>query len=207
MTPSDRGSGLLVRAHAACEWIAWTAAINALWWIFTVAGLVVLGAAPATAAAAALTRRRLRGEAFPTIREFAVTWRRELLPANAVLLPPLAAAAALTAGVLWPGAPIAYRIAAGIALVIASAVLAVLVPMHAGYDLPLRAYLPTAARWASRNLAHVAVLLLVPIVVGTAMSIVPGAIPFFAIGALLVLNAALGGACFAANERALAATP
>lgn len=208
MATAPSSPGWASRLHAACEWVTWTAAVNALWWLFTAAGLVVAGAAPATTTVTALTRRRLRGEAFPLVRTFAATWLSELRSANAVLLPPYALAAALVSGLLWlPAAHPAQAIASGIALAVVCALIAIVVPLYAEYDLPLRAYVPTAMRWGVRNLAAVAVLLLVPIVIGTGLSLLPGAAPFFGVGLLLTLNTAVGGAAFAANERALADSP
>ena len=72
------------------------------------------------------------------------------------------------------------------------------------YDLPLRAYLLTAGRWATRNILHVVLLLLGAVAVAGIGSILPGVIPFFSAGAWLTLSTVLCVALFTANDRALA---
>lgn len=197
-----------LRAHAVFDWIWWIALVNLLWWVFAVAGLIVAGVIPASVAAAGLTRRRLRGEMFPVVRTFAAEWRRELWRSNAAL----GAGAAVTAllavnvvGLLGAGAIASpLGIVSLVALAVAFAITAVAVPMYAHYDLPLRAYLFTAGRWAARNILHVVLLLLGVVAVAGAGSILPGVVPFFTVGAWLTLSTALCIAFFTANDRALA---
>lgn len=198
-----------LRVHAACDWLFWVMTVNALWYLFTLAGGIVLGAAPATVAAAELTRRRLRGEAFPAVRTFAAAWKREFLRANAVLAPVLVIITILTINAIgFTGAGTlgqAPGIATLIALVLAVALLAVVVPLYVHYDLPLHAYLLTASRWMLRNLAPVLLLVLAVVVVVTASLILPGIIPFLSLGAWLTIDTALCLGFFAANDRQLAA--
>ncbi|NHI17340.1 YesL family protein [Microbacterium excoecariae] len=200
---ATHGPTWALRAHAASEWVLWVVTINALWWVFTLAGLGLFGAAPATFAAAELTRRQLRGERTRPVREFASAWRREFLRANALLGPFLVAAALLIGNVLALG-PGPLRVAAIAAGALVTIVVHALVPLYACYDLRLGSYVPTAMRWAARNLAHVLVLLAVSALIVGASAAVPGLIPFVSMGAIVVANAALGSAFFAANERALA---
>jgi len=203
-------AGWAIRAHAACDWLFWVMTVNALWYLFTLAGGIVLGAAPATVAATELSRRRLRGEAFPAFSSFFKSWRREFWRANAVLGPVLFAfvllsfnlagfAASGTLGEL-PG------IVSAVALVITFSVAAVVAPMYAHYDLPLSAYVLTASRWMLRNLAHVVLLVLAGTVIVTVSLMLPGVIPFLSLGAWLTVNTALCIAFFTANDRRLAET-
>lgn len=198
-----------LRVHAACDWLFWVMTVNALWYLFALAGGIVLGAAPATVAAAELTRRRLRGEAFPAFRTFAAAWKREFLRANAVLAPVLAIATILTVNAIgFAGAGTlaqAPGIATMIALVLTVALVAVVVPLYAHYDLPLGAYLLTASRWMLRNPAPVLLLVLAVVVIVTASLILPGIIPFLSLGAWLTIDTALCLGFFAANDRQLAA--
>lgn len=199
-----------LRAHAACDWLFWVMTVNALWYVFTLAGGIVLGAAPASVAAAELTRRRLRGEAFPAVRTFAAAWRREFWRANAVLAPVLLILTILAINAIGFAGAGTLAQAPGIltivALVLAFALLAVVVPLYAHYDLPLGGYVLTASRWMLRNLAHVLLLVLAAVVVVTASLILPGIIPFLSLGAWFTIDTALCLAFFAANDRHLAET-
>ncbi|GAA5202812.1 YesL family protein [Microbacterium jejuense] len=197
-----------LRAHAVFDWIWWIALLNLLWWAFALVGLIVVGAVPASVAAADLTRRRLRGEVFPVVRAFAAAWRRELWRSNAALGVGAVVTAILAVNVVGRlgagaiGEPLG--IVSAMALVAAFTITAVAVPMYAHYDLPLRAYLLTAGRWAARNVLHVVLLLLGAVAVAGVGSVLPGAVPFFTVGAWLTLSTVLCIAFFTANDRALA---
>ncbi|WP_404434695.1 DUF624 domain-containing protein [Microbacterium lacus] len=205
MSASASASGWAVRLHGACDWVLWVMTINVLWYLFTLAGAIVLGAAPATVAAAELTRRKLRGESFPIFRTFASAWRREFWRTNAVFAPVsillvilgLNAGGFAEAGLLGtlPG------VATVVAFVLTFALGAVAVTMYVHYDLPLRAYLLTASRWMIRNLAHVLLLLLAATLIVVASLVVPGLIPFVSLGAWLTISTALCVAFFTANDR------
>jgi uncharacterized membrane protein YesL len=200
--------GWAIRAHAACDWLFWVMTVNVLWYVFALAGGIVLGAAPASVAAAELTRRRLRGEAFPAVRTFAEAWRREFWRANAVMAPILVIGAILTVNMIGFAGAGTLAEASGIltlaALVLTFALLAVVVPLYVHYDLPLTAYVLTASRWMLHNLAHVLLVVLAAVVVVTASLILPGIIPFLSLGAWLTIDTALCLAFFAANDRQLA---
>jgi len=210
MSTRPAAGGWALRAHAACDWLFWVFTVNALWYLFTLAGAVVLGAAPASVAVAELTRRRLRGEAFPAVRAFAAAWRREFWRANAVLAPVLLIGAILAVNAIGLAGAGALVSAPGIvtlaALVLVYALLAVVLPLYAHYDLPLRAYVLTASRWMLRNLVHALLLVLAGVVVVTASMILPGIIPFLSLGAWLTIDTALCLAFFVANDRHLAAS-
>ncbi len=207
MNAPASGSTWALRLHAACDWILWAMTLNVLWLVFTLAGAVVLGAAPASVAAAHVTRRRLRGESFPVWRAFAGTWRREFRGAHIVVTPALIVATLLllqsVAAVRRDafGSPLDVLLVTAAA--IATIVTTILVPLYVHYDLPRRAYLPTASRWMLRNLAHALLLAAAATLVVTASAVVPGLIPFVSIGAWLSISTALCVAFFAANDRAV----
>ncbi|WP_203579940.1 YesL family protein [Microbacterium hibisci] len=198
-----------LRAHAAFDWIWWIVVVNALWWFFTLAGAVVLGAIPASVAAAEVTRRRLRGELFPVARTFASAWRREFWRANGALGAGAIATCALAASVagqLGAGSLASFLgVVSAVALAAAFAITTIAAVMYAHYDLALRAYLPTAGRWAVRNVPHVVLLLLGAVVVTAAGSILPGMIPFLSVGGWLVLSTTMCFSFFTANDRAVEA--
>lgn len=208
MTTPAPSPGWALRVHAACDWVLWAMTINVLWWVFTAAGGVLLGAAPATVAAVHLTRRRLRGEAFPTLREFTRLWKAEFLPANAVIAPPLLVTALLAVQVAGSAASGALAQPVGLlftaAAVVSFLITAIVAPLYANYDLPLRAYLPTASRWMLQNLAHDALLVVAAVAVVAASLMLPGLIPFVSVGAWLALSTALCLGFFAANDRLVA---
>ena len=197
-----------LRAHAVFDWVWWMAYVNALWWVFAVAGGVVFGIVPSSTAVADLTRRRLRGEVFPVARSFAAAWRRDLRTSNLAL-----GAGFLVTGMLAVG--VAGQLAAGaigsvlgvstvVALAAAFVITAVSVPLYVHYELPLSAYLLTASRWAMRNVLHVVLLLLGAVAIAGVGSILPGVVPFLTVGAWLTLSTVLCIAFFTANDRALA---
>ncbi|WP_460798972.1 YesL family protein [Microbacterium sp. GXF0217] len=208
MTTNAASPVWALRAQAAFEWLWWVATVNLLWIVFALAGGIVLGFAPASVAAAELTRKRLRGDGFAAARSFAQAWRREFWRANAALSPAFAITALLATSALGQyfagslGAPLG--ILTSVALALAFAVTTVAVSMFAHYDLALRAYAPTAFRWVLRSLPHAILLLLAAVVVVTASLILPGIIPFLSLGAWLTLSTALCIGFFTANDRRLA---
>lgn len=208
MSTSASGSGWAIRLHSACDWLFWVMTINVLWYLFSLAGGIVLGSAPATVAAAELTRRKLRGEAFLALPAFASAWRREFSRANVVFAPVVIIAVVLglnTIGFASSGRlgelPGVLTLAA---LVVSFALGAVAAPLYAHYNLPLRSYLITTSRWMLRNLAHVLLLLLAATVVVTASLILPGLIPFVSLGAWLTISTTLCIAFFTANDKRVA---
>lgn len=197
-----------VRLHAAFEWVTWAAAVNLLWYAFTLAGGIALGAAPASAAAAELTRRRLRGEAFPVLRSFAAVWCREFRRANLVIGPVLAVTALLIVAAIGQfgagalGTPLGT--ATLIALLLSSVLAAVLVPMYVHYELAPSAYLLTASRWMLGNPANAVLLIAIAVPIIVAGAYLPGLIPFVSLGAWITASTALCLAFFAANDRRVA---
>lgn len=194
-----------VRLHSAFEWVLWTATVNLLWYVFTLAGGVILGTAPASVAAAELTRRRLRGDGFSALPAFAAAWRREFVRANLVIAPVhivLGLLAVASFGRFTPDAAgSAWAIAALVAFAITAVCAAILAPLYVHYDLPARAYLRTTLRWMPGNPAHVALLVAVAAIIGVASGLLPGIIPFFTLGVWITASTAIGIAFFDANER------
>ncbi|MGN8027436.1 DUF624 domain-containing protein [Microbacterium sp. 22242] len=206
MRDSEGGSWAL-RAQSLCDWVLFTALINLFWLIFTVAGLVVLGAAPATVAAVTVTRRRLRGDVVHVWREFPAVWTAEFVRGNLVLGPPMAVAgllAASTAAFSRMGAAgslgtVVCAIGGGFAFLLSG----VLAPLYAHYELPLWRYLVTASRWLLGNLVHALLLVVAAAVVAIATFLLPGLLPFFTVGVWLVVSTALCIGFFHLNERRL----
>lgn len=201
---------LSARAYSFFDTLAWIACLNLLWIAFTLLGVGVLGAGPATAAAQILVRKRASGEAAPLVRSFAAAYFRNFGRANILALPVLAVAAVLVLN--WnyfsAGAGVLPQLlAAGIfvsAIFLAGAA-CYLFPMYARYELPLARYLLMSPRFAVRHLAGTVILLFVSGAVLYASSVLPGLIPFFSVGAWLFLTGWLCDRFFTANDESVAA--
>lgn len=201
---------LSARAYSFFDTLVWIACLNLLWIAFTVLGLGVFGAGPATAAAQIAVRKRAAGDAAPLLRGFTAAYFRSFPRANMLSLPVMAIAAVLVLN--WNyfsrGAGLFSQLmAAGIfvaAIFVAGAACYVF-PMYARYELPMAQYLLVSSRFAVRHLAGTVILLFVSAAVVYASGSLPGLIPFFSIGVWLYLTGWLCDRFFTANDAAVAA--
>ena len=198
------------RAYSFFDTLLWIACLNLLWVLFTLLGMGVLGAGPATAAAQILVRRRARGEAAPLSRTFTREYFRNFVRANALALPVMMVAVALALN--WNyfsggGGFVSQLVAAGtfVGAIFLSGVVCYLFPMYARYELPLGQYLLTCSRFAVRHLAGTVILLFVTAAAVYASRALPGLIPFFSIGAWLYVTGWLCDRFFVANDESVAA--
>lgn len=197
------------RTVEACDAVAWCGLLSLLWWAGTLAGGLVLGAGPSTVAAASLARRRLQGDelgAGAAARAFAGTWRREFGEANRLLLPLIAVSVLLVLD--WYAIsprPAFLEVGTVVAAVAVTAVGAVLVPLHAHYDLPVGRYLPTTVAFLRTDpLAGFLPVLLVAVAV-----VLTTAFPLLGLlltpGAVVHLDTALCLSAFHRNDERVAA--
>lgn len=196
------------RIYPIFSTIAWWGALNALWLAFTLLGLVFLGFGPATVTACVLTRRRMRGEPV-RLRDFAVTWRGQLLRGTAVVLPVAALVVVLLSNyglfsALGPAATVP-RLATLALLVLTLGAGAYIGPMYAHYDLPLRSYFTTSLRFALARPASTVVLLLILVALAFATVALPVLLMTVSIGAWLHTSTWLCVRFFDENENRLAA--
>lgn len=198
------------RAYSFFDTLLWIACLNLLWVVFTLLGLGVLGAGPATAAAQILVRRRAQGGAAPLLRAFAGEYFKNFLRANALALPVMIAALALALN--WnyfagAGDLMSELIAAGtfVGAIFLAGLVCYLFPMYARYELPLQQYLMMSSRFAVRHLAGTVILLFITAAALYASRALPGLIPFFSIGAWLFLTGWLCDRFFTANDESVAA--
>lgn len=197
------------RAYSFFDTLLWIACLNILWIVFTVAGLGILGAGPATAAAQIMVRKRVRGDLAPLFRNYPREVVRNFVKANALFLPVLGIAAAMVlnwnyfAGDrgVFPNLVAMLTLVAGILM---AGAVCYLFPMYARYELAAIQYLLVSSRFAFRHLAGTVVLLFVTAAVVFASQAVPGLIPFFSIGAWLFLTGWLCDKFFTANDESLA---
>lgn len=198
------------RAYSFFDTLLWIACLNMLWIVFTVLGLGVLGAGPATAAAQILVRKRATGDQARLLRSFAVEYFRNFGRTNILAVPIMGVAVALmmnwnfysgsnglAASLMTAGIFVASLFLAGSACYI--------FPLYARYDLPLAQYFLSSSRFALRHLAGTVILLFVSAAAVYASSAVPGLIPFFSVGAWLYATGWLCDRFFAANDESVAA--
>ncbi|PTT64111.1 YesL family protein [Arthrobacter sp. HMWF013] len=197
------------RAYSFFDTLLWIACLNLLWILFTLLGLGVLGAGPATASAQILVRRRSRGEAAPLLKSFAREYLANFARANALALPVMAVAVVLVMN--WDYASradglISELMAAGTfaAALFLAAVACYLFPLYARYELPVAQYLMTSSRFAVRHLAGTVILLFVSAAAVYASRTLPGLVPFFSIGAWLYVTGWLCDRFFTANDESVA---
>ncbi len=197
------------KAYSFFDTLLWIACLNILWLVFTIAGLGILGAGPATAAAQIMVRKRVRGDLAPLFRNYPREVLRNFVKANALFLPVLGIAAAMVlnwnyfAGDrgVFPNLVAMLTLVAGILMVGA---MCYLFPMYARYELAAVQYLLVSSRFAFRHLAGTVILLFVTAAVLFASQAVPGLIPFFSIGAWLFITGWLCDRFFTANDESLA---
>lgn len=202
------GSRWALRVHAVCEWFVWVACMNALWLVGVLAGAVVFGIGPASAAVAVLTRRRLRGESVRLVRDYASAWARGFLASQLAGGMPLVGAAliALQAAGHLDDDRDPWAALLSIAAAFAFAVSAVSLTMHAHYELRALSHVVTASRWLLHNPGPALLLMATAVAVAAATATLPALALVFTGGAWFTISTALCLGFFAANDAALTAT-
>ncbi|WP_125773191.1 YesL family protein [Antribacter gilvus] len=194
--------------YDAADVLVWCVVLTLVWVTFTLAGAVVLGAAPASVAVVGLVRRRERGDVVHPWRDAARTWRAELWRSQPAVLPALAVPAVLwgnyaTLSALGPDAS-AARLATLAAFVAAAGIGAWAPALYLHYDLPLRRFLPMASRLALARPGSTVVLLFTGLVLAVACAVVP-VLALVGLGAWWHASTWLCLRFFAENEDRLAA--
>lgn len=178
------GRTVVGRLWDGAELVCWLATINLLVLVFTVLGGVVLGAAPALAAAVRMSRARLQGRAEPVLGTFARHWRREWCRANLLLLPFGAAAVLLSIDLVLlgqRGGPLVALLWASLAITVVAAALTATLDAH--YELALRRTPLLALRFAVTHLPGALLLVAITALAAAAVLWLPGLLPVIAIGA------------------------
>ncbi|MFD6137861.1 DUF624 domain-containing protein, partial [Isoptericola sp. NPDC060257] len=184
--------------------LAFLGLLNLLVLAGTLAGGVVLGVAPALAAATVVSRTRLRGDTQRTARDFVRAWASGFGRANLLAAPGLLALALTgTSLLLLDDAPAVLRVALAVVAGLGVVHLLLALTMDAHYDLR-RGDVPRLA-WAFLLRSPGAPLLLAATtaLVGVVTAFVPGLLPVVAIGAWAYLCTALCLSFYAANDRRL----
>lgn len=194
------------RLQQGFDAIYWVFAVNVLTLLFTIAGGVILGAAPAIIAGSELTRRRAEGRLFPVFRTFAGVWRREFWRANGLLAPFGVVLAILVIDLAWFRASGSFgtpAVLATVALVVVATLGSLTAGLYVTYDMPFGKYIVRATRWSLGNLPHFLLLALALVLISGVSYVIPGLLPFLTSGALVVIPALLCTAFFRSNERLL----
>ncbi|MGC0143071.1 YesL family protein [Pseudactinotalea sp. Z1732] len=204
---ADRAFGV-GRAWEFADAVLFTALLNLLVLVMTLAGGVLFGLAPALTAAVTCARARLRGEVHPWVRTFVRHWRTQfghanLLQAPAHLVLVLLAVNQVTLG--RSSGPLTIVIAGAAALTLVYQVL--VVTMDAHYEVRRRDCLRLAGQFLVRFPGAPLLLAATLALIGVGTYLVPGLLPVLSVGVALYLCTALCLSFFAANDRGLAAQP
>jgi uncharacterized membrane protein YesL len=197
---STASQGWVIRLYDAADEVFWAAKLNLLWLLGTVAGLVVLGAGPATVAAYTLARRRALGESFQALPAFVAAYRRELPRGTALLFSALGVSVFLGTGAAV--LPRSLTLAAGAAIVV---IMAFLLPMAVHYDVRATALLPKASLFALTHPAPSLLLLFLFTAVAYASALYPFLLAAVSVGGWIQLDTWLCLRFFAENEERLRA--
>ncbi len=201
---SSYAPGRTERWYGWADAIGYVAVLNVLILVFTLAGGVVLGFAPAVAAAVTCSRGRIRGEAQPLLRTFASAWREQLRRANLLEAPGwlLLAILGLNLTAFWgePGSTaLVVALVAAAALTVTHQLL--VITMDAHYTLRARDCLRLAFAFALRFPGVPLLLAATTTLVAAVTAWLPGLLPTVSIGVWLYLCTALCLSFFAANDR------
>ncbi|WP_205327252.1 YesL family protein [Glycomyces sp. YM15] len=202
---ADRGTRL-ERWYGWADAAAYVGLLNLLVIAFALAGGLVLGWAPALAAATSCSRTRLRGDSQRLVRAFASRWRRDFLHANLLAAPSAVALTGLAVGLLtYTGESPALQFGLWAAAAVCLAHLVLVLTMDAHYE--LRRVQCVRLAWTFLVRFPGAPLLLIATTVLTAAitAFIPGLLPVIAIGAWVHLCTALCLSFYAANDRNLPA--
>ncbi|GAA4427748.1 hypothetical protein GCM10023169_28060 [Georgenia halophila] len=194
--------------YALSEWLFRAVLVNVLWIVGTLAGVVVLGIAPATMAAHHLARQYARGTDDHAVRTFARCYRQEFWRANALLVPPALLVAAALAGALvlrGSSVPGAGVLVVGPVLVAACVGLALLYlpSLAVHYEVPTVRALSRAFLFAVANLPSTLLLAAVLAATVYASMRLPGLLPVVSVGAWVCGSTALCLRFYAQNDDAL----
>ncbi|MFB9659681.1 DUF624 domain-containing protein [Glycomyces mayteni] len=200
--PAAPGGSRTERWHGRLDAIAYVGALNLLVIASTLAGGVVLGWAPALAAATACSRTRLRGDSQHLVRAFASQWRGRFVHANLLAAPSALAIAALGWN-LAAAEPLWLRAALAAALALAVAHLLLALAMDAHYELRRGRCLRLAWEFLLRFPGAPLLLAATTALVGAVTALVPGLLPVLSVGVWIHLCTALCLSFFAANDRSL----
>lgn len=190
------------RLYAFVETAAFIGVLNLMMIVMTLAGGVVLGVAPAYAAAVATTRGHLRGEGGSTVSRFVRYWRTGFVRANLLQAPGffLMLVLATNYSVLGPGSALLGG-ALLVALVVVGSYQLLLVGMDSHYNLSIRDCVASATRFLTASPASPLLLVATVGVIGFFTWLLPGLLPVLSFGAVAYFSTALCLSFFDTNDK------
>jgi uncharacterized membrane protein YesL len=194
----------LERWYGWADAAAYVGLLNLLVIAFSLAGGLVLGWAPALAAATSCSRTRLRGDSQRLVRAFATRWRRDFLHANLLAAPSGIALTGLGLGLLTSTSEsraLQFGLWAAAAVCLAHLVLALTMDAH--YELRRVQCLRLAWAFLIRFPGAPLLLIATTVLAAAVTAFIPGLLPVVAIGAWVHLCTALCLSFYAANDRNL----
>jgi uncharacterized membrane protein YesL len=194
----------LERWYGWADAAAYVGLLNLLVIAFSLAGGLVLGWAPALAAATSCSRTRLRGDSQRLVRAFATRWRRDFLHANLLAVPSGIALTGLGLGLLTStGESRALQFGLWAAAAVCLAHLVLALTMDAHYELRRVQCLRLAWAFLIRFPGAPLLLIATTVLAAAVTAFIPGLLPVVAIGAWVHLCTALCLSFYAANDRNL----
>jgi len=203
-----RDGSRVERWYGRLDAVAFVGLLNLLVIVFSLAGGIVAGWAPALAAATACSRTRLRGDTQKLVRAFATRWRDQFVHANLLAAPSAAVLACLgwnLAALTGRPGTTGLRVALVAAIAIGLVHLVLALTMDAHYELRRRQCLRLSWSFMVRFPGAPLLLAATTALVVASTAFVPGLAPVLSIGVWVHLCTALCLSFYAANDRSLPA--
>lgn len=182
------------RIYGICEWITKLAYVNILWWLFTLAGAIVFGVAPATVALFTVVRKWLlfNDNDVPIFKTFLSTYKKEFLRANKIGLYIGGGAYILYIDFLYlvnigETFQLAFSVFLCVILVFYAITLLYLFPIYVHYELRFLQYIKYSFFIGMANPLMTLTMFFSIILLTVLFMYIPGLIPFFSISSLSVV--------------------
>lgn len=205
-TPRGPAPARVERWYGRLDAIAFVGMLNLLVIVFSVAGGLLAGWAPAMAAAMSCSRARLRGDSQRLVRVFATEWRRKFLHANLLVVPSAVVTGSLCWSLVFLSGPGWLRSALVAAAAVALAHLVLVLTMDAHYELRRAQCIRLAWVFLIRFPGAPLLLIATTALAIAVTAFIPGLLPVLTVGVWVHLCTALCLSFYAANDRNLPAT-
>lgn len=207
--PTPHRAARVTAVVDALSIVVWAMQLNVLWLVGVVAGGVVFGVGPASAAAAALVRAHLRGDLPALWPTFWREWAAGFVRANLAYVPNSVLLAIATLNLSWfaGSGPMAMTAVCVVVVVVLALTFAWLPGLLAHYDLSPWRYSLTSLRLVLLRPLPTVLMALTASAIGFASWRWLILVPLVSVGALLYATTYLALRTFDQNEDALASPP
>lgn len=189
-----RSSWLEGRIYGICEWITRLAYVNILWGLFTLAGAIILGVAPATVALFTVVRKWLlfSDNDVPIFKTFLNTYKKEFWRANKIGLFIGLVSYVLYIDFLYTANvreafQLAFSVFLFVILVFYAITLLYLFPIYVHYELRFLQYVKYSFFIGMANPLMTLTMFLSIILLTVLFMYIPGLIPFFSVSSFSVV--------------------